>query len=195
MVGQVANRFIDPLVLIVSNIMPSTTLIIGGCRSGKSSHALDLAEQINGSRKLFVATCIPQDSEMAARVKHHQRERGAHWRTVESPYDLAKTIVEHGPGTDVMLIDCLTLWISNLMGQNDDTAVLHHVEQFVDAARNAPCPIIAVSNEVGTGIVPENEIARRFRDLAGWCNQSVAAACQCVSWMVAGIAVPVKKAA
>lgn len=174
--------------------MPSTTLIIGGCRSGKSRHALNLAEQVNGLHKIFVATCIPEDEEMATRIQRHQNERGAHWRTVESPQDLAGTITRQGPETNVILIDCLTLWISNLMmAHNDDTAILHHVERLNAAMAHAPFPIIVVSNEVGTGIVPENALARRFRDLTGWCNQAMAAACSHVTWMVAGIAVIIKE--
>lgn len=175
--------------------MPTTTLIIGGCRSGKSRHALTLAEQIEGARKLFVATCIPHDDEMAGRVRRHQQERGDHWTTLESPLDLTETVRTHSRSADVMLIDCLTLWISNLMMHQDDDAVIgQQVEHLAAAIHTAACPVIAVSNEVGTGIVPENALARRFRDLAGWCNQTVAAACQQVIMMVAGIAVSIKEA-
>ena len=174
--------------------MPSSTLIIGGYRSGKSRHALNLADNTGDSCNLFVATCIPQDQEMAERVKRHQRERGSHWQTVETPHDLATTICKTGSDVDLLLIDCLTLWISNLMMiHDDDKDVLQHIDHLVTAIRNAPCPIIVVSNEVGTGIVPENALARRFRDLCGWCNQKVAATVHRVIWMVAGIAVTIKE--
>jgi adenosylcobinamide kinase/adenosylcobinamide-phosphate guanylyltransferase len=174
--------------------MYSTTLIIGGCRSGKSSHALTLGEQSLGSRNLFVATCEPHDAEMTTRIAHHQQARGCHWRTIEAPLDPEKVIMDQGPGTDVLLIDCLTLWISNLMMANkNDAGVMQAVDRLYRAVLAPPCPIIMVTNEVGTGIVPENEMARRFRDLAGWCNQKMAEACQQVIWMVAGIAVPIKQ--
>jgi adenosylcobinamide kinase / adenosylcobinamide-phosphate guanylyltransferase len=174
--------------------MRSTTLIIGGCRSGKSRHALFLADQISGPHKIFVATCVPQDDEMAARVQRHQRERGAHWHTVESAHDPAGTIAQHGADAAVMLIDCLTMWMSHLvMTHHDDAVIQQHVDRLCAAITHAPCPIIVVTNEVGTGIVPDNALARRFRDLAGWCNQSMATACRQVIWMVAGIAVNIKE--
>jgi adenosylcobinamide kinase/adenosylcobinamide-phosphate guanylyltransferase len=173
--------------------MYPTTLIIGGCRSGKSSHALALGEQTIGGKNLFVATCQPHDAEMTARIAHHQQARGRHWQTVEAPLDPGKVIMDQGPGADVLLIDCLTLWISNLMmtAKNDDR-IMQAVERLYRAVMAPPCPILMVTNEVGAGIVPENAMARRFRDLAGWCNQKMAEACHHVIWMVAGIAVPIK---
>ena len=174
-------------------MMFKTTLIIGGCRSGKSSHALALGEQSRGRKNLFVATCQPHDSEMAARIKRHQQERGDHWRTVEAPLNPDRVIHELGPGADIMLIDCLTLWVSNLMmAHEDDDEILKAVDRLYQSIIVPPCPIILVTNEVGTGIVPENAMARRFRDLTGWCNQKMAAGCHQVIWMVAGIAVPIK---
>jgi adenosylcobinamide kinase/adenosylcobinamide-phosphate guanylyltransferase len=173
--------------------MNTTTLVIGGCRSGKSSHAIKLAESHHGRRNMFIATCVPQDAEMSDRVKRHRQERGRHWQTVETPLDPAAALCESGPVSDVAIIDCLTLWISNLMldGLNDDQ-ILHRVGKLCDSLLEPPCPVILVSNEVGAGVVPENHLARRFRDLTGWCNQRVAASCKEVIWMVAGIAVPVK---
>jgi adenosylcobinamide kinase / adenosylcobinamide-phosphate guanylyltransferase len=173
--------------------MNPTTLIVGGCRSGKSRQALALGEKYTGRRNLFVATCQPHDADMAARIARHQKERGRHWETVETPIDPDKAILDKGSGSDVLLIDCLTLWISNLMMVHDrDEEILKAVERLHRAVAAPPCPIILVSNEVGTGIVPENPMARRFRDLAGWCNQRMANACRNVIWMVAGIAVPIK---
>ncbi len=174
--------------------MYSTTLIIGGCRSGKSGHALALGEQSMGSRNLFVATCQPYDSEMIARIAHHQKTRGRHWQTVEAPLDPDKVIMDQGPGTDVLLIDCLTLWISNLMmAYENDDGIIQAVDRLYRAVIAPPCPILMVTNEVGAGIVPENAMARRFRDLAGWCNQKMADACHQVILMVAGIDVPIKR--
>lgn len=173
--------------------MTSTTLIVGGCRSGKSRQALALGEKSAGRRNLFVATCQPHDAEMAARIARHQQERGRHWETVEAPLDPGKVVVDQGTGADVLLIDCLTLWISNLMMTHPrDEEILQAVDRLHTAVTAPPCPIILVTNEVGTGIVPENPMARRFRDLAGWCNQTMADACHRVIWMVAGIAVPIK---
>jgi adenosylcobinamide kinase / adenosylcobinamide-phosphate guanylyltransferase len=173
--------------------MISTTLIAGGCRSGKSRQALALGEKAAGRRNLFVATCQPYDAEMAARIARHQQERGRHWKTVEAPLQPDKVLADQGPGADVLLIDCLTLWISNLMmAHNRDEEVMDAVDRLHRAVIAPPCPIILVTNEVGSGIVPENPMARRFRDLAGWCNQRMADACHSVIWMVAGIAVPIK---
>ncbi|MGD9367097.1 MAG: bifunctional adenosylcobinamide kinase/adenosylcobinamide-phosphate guanylyltransferase [Desulfobacteraceae bacterium] len=173
--------------------MPDTTLIIGGCRSGKSSHALKLAESAAGRRNLFVATCRPHDDEMRRRIQRHQHERGDHWQTVEAPVDIVEVIQQEGPKADIVLIDCLTLWVSNLvMAYENDDMVIEKMEHLNEVMAAPPCPIILVTNEVGTGIVPENALARRFRDLTGWCNQKVAAGCGQVIWMVAGIPVPIK---
>jgi len=170
-----------------------TTLIIGGCRSGKSDHALKLGEAASGLRNFFIATCVPHDDEMRARVARHQQERGDQWQTLETPLDLSETIARHQSEASVMVIDCLTLWISNLMmAESDDQALIQKIKILSTAVNQATCPIILVSNEVGTGIVPENQMARRFRDLSGWANQHLAAACPRVIWMVAGIPVTIK---
>ena len=171
----------------------TSTLIIGGCRSGKSGHALKLAKQIRGRHHIFVATCVPQDHEMNARVERHQKDRGDTWHTVEAPLDPAAAIRESGMGADILVVDCLTLWISNLvMSGLEDSQIIEKVDILCGQLKNPPCPIVLVSNEVGAGIVPENALARRFRDLAGGCNQRVASSCEQVIWMVAGIAVSVK---
>ncbi len=173
--------------------MEKTIFVIGGCRSGKSSHALRLGESFPGRRKIFVATCVPQDSEMRQRVHRHQQDRGPHWSTLEVPVALAEGIAKEGPHADLMLIDCLTLWVSNLMlAYEDQKPIDARVERLCAVLRNPPCPLILVSNEVGAGIVPENALARRFRDIVGWTNQQVAAACNQVIWMVAGLPVPIK---
>ncbi|MEJ2038889.1 MAG: bifunctional adenosylcobinamide kinase/adenosylcobinamide-phosphate guanylyltransferase [Desulfosarcinaceae bacterium] len=173
--------------------MNPTILITGGCRSGKSSHALTLASQINGRRKLFVATCVAGDEEMRARVLRHQRERGDDWQTIEEPADLVEVIQRRGPGADLMLVDCLTLWVSNLLVNNpEEAAFLNTLDRLGRSIGQPPCPLIFVTNEVGAGIVPENALARRFRDFTGWVNQRVAAACDTVIWMVAGIPVTIK---
>ena len=173
--------------------MNNVIFVIGGCRSGKSKHALQIAEDMPGGRKIYMATCVPQDDEMKQRVVKHQSERSENWTTVEAPLLLPESILEHSTKADVVLVDCLTLWLSNLLMETIDDAKLEGmISQLTDALKNAACPIILVSNEVGTGIVPENKLARQYRDLIGLVNQSVAQTANKVFWVVAGIPVTVK---
>ncbi|RJQ76851.1 MAG: bifunctional adenosylcobinamide kinase/adenosylcobinamide-phosphate guanylyltransferase [Desulfobacteraceae bacterium] len=169
-----------------------TTLIIGGCRSGKSRLAVTMGDAMPARRKWFVATCQPQDAEMVERVRHHQEERGPDWHTIEAPLELTEAVAQHSGHNDLVLIDCLTLWASNLMMTCNDAAIWHHVDQLCKWLGAPPCQVILVTNEVGGGIVPENAVARRYRDLVGRLNQQIAAASQRVIWMVAGIAVTIK---
>jgi len=167
--------------------------VVGGCRSGKSRQALETTGGIAGSRKIFIATCIPHDEEMKQRVDRHRKERGQDWRTIEAPVHLPQAITENSRQADVLLVDCLTLWISNLLLETeDDEIILKQVLSLTQSIRSANCPVVLVSNEVGTGIVPENKLARRFRDLVGSANQAVAAQADRVVWMVAGIPVQIK---
>ena len=166
---------------------------IGGCRSGKSRQALETADGMPGENRIFIATCIPRDEEMKQRVAQHQKERSRNWQTVEAPIHLPQEIVEQSRQADVLLVDCLTLWISNLMLENeDDEKILDHIPSLIQALESAVCPVVLVSNEVGTGIVPENILSRRFRDLVGSTNQAVAGHADRVVWMVAGIPVRIK---
>jgi adenosylcobinamide kinase / adenosylcobinamide-phosphate guanylyltransferase len=170
-----------------------TIFITGGCRSGKSGRALEICNTMGGLHNCYLATCVPQDAEMHARVHRHQQERGAAWFTIEEPLEITAAIASQGEAAGVILVDCLTLWISNLMtAEFDDAAILNRVDMLCKTVATPPCPIVLVSNEVGTGIVPENALARRFRDLAGWTGQRMATACRQVIWMVAGIPVPIK---
>ena len=172
--------------------MTETIFVIGGCRSGKSSHALALAEQLPGEKR-FIATCIPYDEEMKERVANHQKGRDTHWVTTEAPVDLPGAIQKHATASGVVLADCLTLWISNLIMQDlSGDEIVQAIDRLVASVQDAPGAVILVSNEVGTGIVPENKMARRFRDYAGLANQKVAAAVNRVVWMVAGIPVGIK---
>lgn len=174
--------------------MNQTTLVVGGCRSGKSRYALELAERGFGARKVFMATCVPADGEMRCRVERHQAERGPSWTTVESPVRIAEDLLYHSNRADGIIVDCLTLWVSNLMLEDPDLdAVACRVRMLTDALRQTRCPVVLVSNEVGAGIVPENALARRFRDAAGFVNQQVARCADTVVWMVAGIPVTVKQ--
>ena len=173
--------------------MNKIIFIIGGCRSGKSTYALQTAEKMPAERKIFIATCVPQDNEMKQRVARHQKERSHTWTTVEEPLHLPQALLENSPKADVILVDCLTLWVSNLLMQSgDEKKIADKIPQLIDALEKATCPIVLVSNEVGTGIVPENRLARQFRDITGWVNQAVAKSANKVVWMVAGIPVTVK---
>jgi adenosylcobinamide kinase/adenosylcobinamide-phosphate guanylyltransferase len=171
----------------------NSVFVIGGCRSGKSSHALDLAEKTAGNRRAFIATCVPHDEEMKMRVERHKQERNPGWETLETPIHIADAIDALGSKYDVILVDCLTLWISNLLFDNNElNEVSASIQRLTQSINTAQCPVILVSNEVGTGIVPENRVARFFRDAVGLANQHVAKTCDKVIWMVAGIPVTIK---
>jgi adenosylcobinamide kinase/adenosylcobinamide-phosphate guanylyltransferase len=169
------------------------TFITGGCRSGKSRKALVQAEEISGRKKIFIATCMPLDDEMKERIDRHKKERDKSWRTVESSLELPDAINENSKEGDIILVDCLTLWINNLLMETEDPDMIHQrIQKLILAIKEAKCSIILVSNEVGAGIVPENRLARQFRDLAGFANQKVAECADRVIWMVAGIPVVIK---
>jgi adenosylcobinamide kinase/adenosylcobinamide-phosphate guanylyltransferase len=164
------------------------TLIIGGARSGKSRYAQTLAMAMPPPW-IFIATAQARDGEMAARIEAHRRTRGEGWLTTEAPVDLAGAVAEAPAGVPV-LIDCLTLWLTNLMlGDHDIDAAVAAFEAAL-ATRNAPT--IAVSNEVGLGIVPDTPLGRAFRDKAGALNQRLAAKADAVFMMVAGLPMTVK---
>ncbi|WP_374526656.1 bifunctional adenosylcobinamide kinase/adenosylcobinamide-phosphate guanylyltransferase [Sphingopyxis sp.] len=159
-------------------------LILGGARSGKSRHAQAIAEAFDGAL-VFIATGEAHDAEMAARIDRHRADRGARWRTVEAPLALAEAIRRSSASDHLLLIDCLTLWTSNLMhaGRN----VAETTAGLIAALRAVPGPAILVANEVGLGIVPDNALARAFRDAAGQMNQAVAAAADRVTFVAAGL--------
>jgi adenosylcobinamide kinase/adenosylcobinamide-phosphate guanylyltransferase len=180
------------------NSKPAKIFVLGGCRSGKSRHALQLGEALAMPRRLFVATCRPLDEEMHRRVADHRRERGNRWDTLEAPDRLAEAVEAHAAADGVVLVDCLTLWISNLMmepGYRDWPRLAGRIDHLAGTFAAAAGPVILVSNEVGAGVVPENELARYFRDAVGYANQKAAAAAGTVVWMVAGLPVTVKQAA
>jgi adenosylcobinamide kinase/adenosylcobinamide-phosphate guanylyltransferase len=167
--------------------------VIGGCRSGKSSFALKTAEKVPAEQKIFIATCVPKDDEMKRRVARHQKDRSQTWVTVEAPLGLPEAILQNNCKEDVILVDCLTLWVSNLLMEiGDEKKIEATIFRLIDALEKATCPIVLVSNEVGTGIVPENKLARQYRDIIGLANQAVAKTASKVIWMVAGIPVTVK---
>jgi adenosylcobinamide kinase / adenosylcobinamide-phosphate guanylyltransferase len=163
------------------------TLVLGGARSGKSRHAESLVTGLPPPW-LYIATAQPLDEEMAARIAAHRTRRGPGWRTVEAPHDLAPAI---GAADGVaVLVDCLTLWLTNLMLAHADLEV--EMSRLEDALGGARGPVTVVANEVGLGIVPDNALARRFRDAAGCLNQRIAARADRVVMMVAGLPLEVK---
>lgn len=173
--------------------MINLTFVLGGCRSGKSGFALQTAGAIPADERVFIATSIAFDDEMKARVARHCAERGPGWTTVEAPLALSEAIAENARTGRVILVDCLTLWISNLLLETGAPAAVEaRIPHLIRALAQAPCPVVLVANEVGAGIVPENKLARQFRDLAGTANQAVAAAANQVVWVVAGIPVTIK---
>lgn len=173
--------------------MNKTVFVLGGCRSGKSSYALEMAQRTSENKNVFIATCIPHDEEMKSRVNRHRQERGRQWQTVEAPVALPEAIDGLNGQADLILVDCLTLWISNLLMENQDSEFIQdQVQRLTRAVKAAVCPVILVSNEVGAGIVPENKLARLYRDLVGSTNQAVAECADQVVWVVAGIPVTIK---
>ena len=166
-----------------------TILIVGGARSGKSRRALELAGQLTG-RGVFIATAEPSDEEMARRIERHRSERGSGLETIEAPVELVTALEEASAPDRVVVVDCLTLWLSNLMHYERDLDA--HTAALVDFLESAPGSVILVSNEVGTGLVPATTLGRAFRDAQGSLNQAVAAVCRRVEFMVAGLPVTVK---
>lgn len=172
-------------------MMARLTLVLGGSRSGKSSHAEALARQ-TGLSRLYLATAQPFDDEMRDRIRQHRADRdGDGWQTIEEPLDLAGTI-DRASGPDaVVLVDCLTLWLSNLMLAG--RAVDEESAGLLAVLAKAAGPVILVSNEVGLGIVPETPLGRAFRDAQGRLNQRVAALADRVIFMAAGLPLILKE--
>jgi len=168
--------------------MPPLTLVLGGARSGKSRYAESLIAALPQPR-IYVATAEACDAEMAERIAVHRLRRGKDWQTVEAPHDLSAALAAVAADAPV-LVDCLTLWLSNrVLAEADLEAEIARLEA---ALSGRPAPVVLVSNEVGLGIVPDNELARRFRDLQGRLNQRMAARADRVVLMVAGLSIVVK---
>lgn len=166
-------------------------LVLGGARSGKSRYALHLAENL-WSRPLFLATAEAVDEEMAQRIEKHRRVRGEHWSCVEEPLEIARVIGDSHYEVDGILIDCITVWLGNVLHREGAGAVEKRADLLVSAFRDAGKELMMVSNEVGTGIVPDNAAGRMFRDLAGDLNQKLAAEADTVVMVTAGLPVPLK---
>ena len=169
------------------------TLIVGGVRAGKSSFAQGMAAQ--GERVLFVATAEAGDAEMEARIRAHQEGRPAEWDTLEEPLDLAGALAPVLHRYETVLLDCLTLWVSNLMLSSESPDIPAEVRRLLEAYRERDASWIIVSNEVGLGVVPPTELGRAFADELGRVNQLVAAEADVVYFMAAGLPLVMKGAA
>ena len=166
--------------------------VTGGARSGKSGYAQQLVEACPGDL-LYVATAAAGDDEMAARIARHQQQRGDRWETLEEPCAVVEQLSQAAGGKGGVLFDCVTLWLTNMMLRgDDDEAILATVRRLPQAARELSATVVLVSNELGNGIVPDNVMARRFRDLAGSANQLLAAAADSAWLVVSGLPVRLK---
>jgi adenosylcobinamide kinase/adenosylcobinamide-phosphate guanylyltransferase len=168
-----------------------SALILGGARSGKSAYAQTLAEA-NNPERLYLATAAPGDEEMAARIARHQAERGQGWATLEEPLEIARALAAETREGRVVVLDCLTLWLSNLMLAGRDPG--RAITDLAGAVGALAGPAIFVSNEVGMGIVPDHKLGREFRDWQGRANREIGAACDAVILMAAGFPLQLKPA-
>jgi adenosylcobinamide kinase / adenosylcobinamide-phosphate guanylyltransferase len=173
--------------------MGKITLVTGGVRSGKSRFALSYAQSKDGN-KMFIATAVPFDDEMKIRVDNHRRERGELFETVEEPYELAAAITSVDSRYSITVVDCLTVWMGNLFYKYEQNPgqIYTEIDRLVMALSRVQSEIIIVTNEVGWGIVPENKLAREFRDMNGLLNQKVAAVADNVILSVSGIQINIK---
>ena len=175
--------------MTVGGMSADLTLVLGGARSGKSRYAEGLVTALGGPR-VYIATSQVWDSEMAERVAKHRDDRGPDWTTVEEPRDLTGVLRAYAAEGSGVLVDCLTLWLTNLMMAEADVAA--ESAALVELLPTLPGRVVLVSNEVGMGIVPDNALARRFRDHAGRLHQSIAAVAPRVVLTVAGLPMFVK---
>jgi adenosylcobinamide kinase/adenosylcobinamide-phosphate guanylyltransferase len=165
-------------------MFPKVTLVLGGARSGKSRFAESLVATHPG-RPVYLATAQAGDAEMAERIRRHRARRGDAWATLEEPLDLPRALASATRDNAPVLVDCLTLWLSNLMaaGRNPE----RETQALLDVLSKLSSPVVFVSNEVGLGIVPDNALARAFRDHAGFLHQAVASAADRVYFVAAGL--------
>ncbi len=165
------------------------TLILGGARSGKSRRALTLAEQA-ADQRVFIATAQALDDEMATRIARHKSERGAGWETIEAPLDLSDAIEQGSASRPICVVDCLTLWLSNLMHHERDLD--RETDRLCMTLERVRGHVVLVSNEVGLGLVPETPLGREFRDAQGRLNQALAQVCDRVEFVAAGLPLTLK---
>ena len=168
----------------------SVTLVLGGVRSGKSRYAHQLAAQWD--RVVFVATAKAVDDEMRAKIDRHRDDRPAEWLTVEETLELPTVLQMHDLESDVIVVDCLTIFAANLLETQGDGAIEQRVSALCEALQSVRCPVVLVSNEVGSGVVPASPLGRRYRDLLGELNQRVARVADDVVLIVAGLPLALK---
>ncbi len=168
--------------------------ILGGARSGKSRYAEQLAKayEQQGKHIIYVATAGRFDDEMVQRIEHHQQNRPKHWQTIEEQYDLAKIFAQYNDEQSVILLDCLTLWLSNLLCLDDDGQFQTYKNEFLNELQVTCATVILVSNETGLGVVPMGRVTRRFVDESGWLHQTIAQIADKVVFCVAGLPMVLK---
>lgn len=171
--------------------MSKITFIIGGARSGKSSQALQIAKKYR--KVAFIPTCAPLDKEMEKRIQLHKKSRPKHWKTFENPKDIPALLKKIGSSFEIIVIDCLTLWVSNLLLSGaKERAILAGTSKIAGSLKKIKAESIIVSNEVGLGIVPKNRLARDFRDIAGRVNQIMASKSSNIFFMFGGVSLKLK---
>jgi len=166
-------------------------LILGGARSGKSAYAQQCAGD-SGMQVIYIATATAHDDEMAERIRQHQQQRPAHWQVIEEPIDLLTVLQTYAAADTCILIDCLTLWLSNLLGQDNQAECEQQLNGLIQLIPELSGRIIFVSNETGLGVIPMGELTRRFVDEAGRLHQQLASLCDHVTFMLAGIPQQIK---
>jgi adenosylcobinamide kinase / adenosylcobinamide-phosphate guanylyltransferase len=171
---------------------PHSILVLGGSRSGKSEFAENLvADQYE--KKTYVATMQAGDDELQVRIGNHKKRRGEDWKLIEEPLQLFNVLMGDINTTEVFLVDCITMWLTNMLMKNySDADITEQVKQVKEISQQRLRSIVFVANEVGLGIVPESQLGRRFRDLAGWTNQELAKGCDDVFFVAAGCPLKLK---
>lgn len=162
------------------------TFVFGGARSGKSSYAYRLADK-SFKRPLYIATAEAFDREMKDRIALHKKQRSARWQCVESPVDVPSVLLDPKVNCDGILLDCLTVWLSNILLKKGEKAIAPAIKDIVSAVKKCRKPLVIVSNEVGMGVVPSSRLGRIFRDYAGWLNQDIAEIADDVVFVMSGI--------
>jgi adenosylcobinamide kinase/adenosylcobinamide-phosphate guanylyltransferase len=170
----------------------TVTLVLGGVRSGKSRWAQEFASKFD--RVAYVATAQARDAEMREKIRRHREDRPKHWQTLEEPLELARILMDSAVEFDILLVDCLTVYVANLLeaAEANSESLGHRIESFVETLRKAPVSFVLVSNEVGSGVVPPYPAGRKYRDALGELNQRVAAIADNVVLMVAGLPLALK---
>lgn len=184
--------------------MKAFVLLLGGARSGKSSHAEEIAAEVGGDSVLYLATAEPKDAEMAERIARHRAARPQTWRTIEAPREIAAALREGWQGEKVILLDCITLLVTNLLPAGEgfeqvavqvreyERIVMDEIEAMIDFITETDALVLVVSNEVGMGLVPPYELGRAYRDILGRVNKTLAQSADRVFFLVAGIPMQVK---